>query len=109
VSQVSTAFHLAWKEGRRDRSPIIAYDGEQHPPYTFASSTALGCRLLHFWLAPNDSVYDALGSDYALMRLDRTIEIDRLARAAAHRQVSLPFWTPRRRTQATFIALQTCT
>ena len=57
-----------------DRSPIIAYDGERaaavhdgrlHP------STVPGCRAPHFWLADGRSLYDALGSDYTLLRFDR--------------------------------------
>jgi 2-polyprenyl-6-methoxyphenol hydroxylase-like FAD-dependent oxidoreductase len=75
-----------------DRSPIISYDGEQHPPYTmgrFASSTVPGCRLPHLWLAPGHSIYDALGPDYTLMRVDPAIEIDNLIRAAAHRGIPL--------------------
>src|SRR5205085_605580 len=35
-----------------DRSPIIAYDGEQAPTYTmgtFTSSTVPGCRAPHVW------------------------------------------------------------
>ena len=36
-----------------DRSPIIAYDGAEHPPYTMATytpSTVPGCRTPHLWI-----------------------------------------------------------
>ena len=48
-----------------DDSPIIAYDGDAHPPYTmgaFTPSTVPGCRLPHVWLADGRSLYDALGA-----------------------------------------------
>ena len=47
-----------------DDSPLIADDGEPHPPYTMATftpSTVPGCRLPHVWLADGRSLYDASG------------------------------------------------
>jgi len=75
-----------------DRSPIIAYDGEQAPTYTmgtFTSSTAPGCRAPHVWLEGRRSLYDAMGPDYTLLRLDPTAHIDGIMAAAAQRGLPL--------------------
>jgi 2-polyprenyl-6-methoxyphenol hydroxylase-like FAD-dependent oxidoreductase len=75
-----------------DRSPIIAYDGEQHPPYTmgaFTSSTVPGCRVPHVWLAPGCSLYDALGTGYSLICLDQDIDVAGLVAAAERRGMPL--------------------
>ena len=56
-----------------DQSPLVLYDGEPQPPYTmaqFTPSTVPGCRTPHFWLADGRSLYDALGPDYTLIRVD---------------------------------------
>ncbi|RYF37087.1 MAG: monooxygenase [Comamonadaceae bacterium] len=69
-----------------DHSPLIAYDGEAQPPYdmdTFQMSTVPGCRTPHFWLADGRSVYDAMGSDHALLRFDRAVDVDALVEAAS--------------------------
>src|SRR5215467_6852879 len=61
-----------------DRSPIIAYDGEEAPTYTmgtFTSTTAPGCRAPHVWLEGRRSLYDAMGPDYTLLRLDPTAHV----------------------------------
>jgi FAD binding domain-containing protein len=53
-----------------DRSPIIAYDGEQAPTYTmgtFTSTTVPGCRVPHVWVEGRRSLYDAMGPDYTLL------------------------------------------
>jgi len=73
-------------------SPIIAYDGEPHPAYTmhdFTSSTVPGCRLPHLWLSKGRSIYDALGPDYTLIRLDPTVGVSGIVKAAAQRGVPL--------------------
>jgi 2-polyprenyl-6-methoxyphenol hydroxylase-like FAD-dependent oxidoreductase len=75
-----------------DRSPIIAYDGEQQPAYTmgtFVSSTVPGCRAPHLWLEGRRSLYDALGSDYTLVRLDPTTRVIGIVDAAKERNVPL--------------------
>ena len=75
-----------------DRSPIIAYDGEQQPAYTmgtFASSTVPGCRAPHFRLEGRRSLYDALGPAYTLLRFDPTTPVTGLVEAAAYRRVPL--------------------
>ena len=71
-----------------DESPIIAYDGERQPGYSMSSftpSTVPGCRTPHFWLGNGRSLYDALGPEYTLLRLDPGVDVEPL-RAAARRQ-----------------------
>src|SRR3954463_13853522 len=75
-----------------DRSPIIAYDGEQAPTYTmgtFTSSTVPGCRVPHVWLDGRRSLYDAMGPDYTLLRLDPAAHVDGIVTAAAQRGLPL--------------------
>jgi 2-polyprenyl-6-methoxyphenol hydroxylase-like FAD-dependent oxidoreductase len=75
-----------------DASPIVAYDGEPAPAYTMAAftpSTVPGCRTPHLWLRDGRSLYDALGPDYTLLRLDPAAEVGRLVAAAARRGVPL--------------------
>jgi 2-polyprenyl-6-methoxyphenol hydroxylase-like FAD-dependent oxidoreductase len=75
-----------------DHSPIIAHDGATHPSYTmhdFTSSTVPGCRAPHFWLDTGRSLYDALGADYTLIRLDPTVQVSGLVEAAERRGVPL--------------------
>jgi hypothetical protein len=75
-----------------DRSPIIAYDGGSHPGYTMSSftpSTVPGCRVPHLWLGDGRSLYDALGPEYTLLRLDPSVEIASLVAAAAQRRLPL--------------------
>jgi hypothetical protein len=56
---------------------------------TFTSSTVPGCRLPHFWLEGRRSLYDALGADYTLLRLDPGVRGDGIIEAAARRGVPL--------------------
>ena len=73
-------------------SPIIAYDDERAPAYTmgtFTSSTVPGCRVPHFWLEGRRSLYDALGADYTLLRLDPAVRVDGIVEAAGRRGVPL--------------------
>jgi 2-polyprenyl-6-methoxyphenol hydroxylase-like FAD-dependent oxidoreductase len=73
-------------------SPIIAYDGDEHPPYTmaeFTPSSVPGCRAPHLWLDPHRSLYDALGPDYTLIRFDPTVSVAALTQAAARRRTPL--------------------
>jgi hypothetical protein len=72
------------------RSPIISYDGEPHPAYTmfdFTPSTVPGCRAPHLWLKEHRSLYDALGADYALVRVDPNVRVSGIVKAAACRGV----------------------
>jgi 2-polyprenyl-6-methoxyphenol hydroxylase-like FAD-dependent oxidoreductase len=73
-------------------SPIIAYDGEAAPAYTmydFSPSTVPGCRTPHLWLRDRRSLYDALGPDFTLLRLDPRLEVGGLVAAAARRGVPM--------------------
>lgn len=73
-------------------SPIIAYDGETAPPYTmgsFTPSTVPGCRVPHVWLSGGRSLYDAIGGDHAILRLDQTIDVAPLLAAARRRGVPM--------------------
>ena len=75
-----------------DRSPIIQYDGETAPPYTmdqFTPATVPGCRTPHIWLADGQSLYDAMGPDFCLLRFDRSVDVGRLIEAAAYRSLPL--------------------
>jgi 2-polyprenyl-6-methoxyphenol hydroxylase-like FAD-dependent oxidoreductase len=75
-----------------DRSPIIAYDGAEHPAYTMSSytpSTVPGCRTPHVWRQDGSSIYDAMGPEFTLLRMDPTIDVAPLQAAAARRGVPL--------------------
>jgi 2-polyprenyl-6-methoxyphenol hydroxylase-like FAD-dependent oxidoreductase len=75
-----------------DRSPIIAYDGAPHPPYSMGTctpSSVPGCRTPHLWLGDGRSLYDALGPGYTLLRFDPAVAVNRLLQAAAKRGVPL--------------------
>lgn len=75
-----------------DASPIIAYDGEGPPAYSmdgFTSSTVPGCRVPHIWLKDGRSLYDAMGPDHALLRFDRSVDVELLRRVARERGVPL--------------------
>ncbi len=75
-----------------DRSPIIAYDGEQAPAYTmgtFTSTTVPGCRVPHIWVEGRRSLYDAMGPDYTLLRLDPTVHAAGIVATAAQRGLPL--------------------
>jgi 2-polyprenyl-6-methoxyphenol hydroxylase-like FAD-dependent oxidoreductase len=75
-----------------DRSPIIAYDGSEHPAYTMDSytpSTVPGCRTPHLWCDDGRSLYDAMGPEFTLLRLDPTLDVAALEAAARHRGVPL--------------------
>jgi 2-polyprenyl-6-methoxyphenol hydroxylase-like FAD-dependent oxidoreductase len=74
-----------------DRSPIIAYDGAEHPAYTMSSytpSTVPGCRTPHLWLDDGSSLYDALGPEVTLLRF-AAVDVAALQAAARHRGVPL--------------------
>jgi 2-polyprenyl-6-methoxyphenol hydroxylase-like FAD-dependent oxidoreductase len=75
-----------------DRSPIIAYDGAAQPSYTMNSytpSTVPGCRTPHFFREDGSSLYDAMGPEFTLLRLDPRIDATSLAGAARARGVPL--------------------
>jgi 2-polyprenyl-6-methoxyphenol hydroxylase-like FAD-dependent oxidoreductase len=73
-------------------SPIIAYDGEEAPGYTlfdFRQSSVPGCRTPHLWLRDGRSLYDALGPEFTLLRLDPAAETGSIVAAAQQRGVSM--------------------
>ncbi len=75
-----------------DRSPIIAYDGTTQPSYTMSSytpSTVPGCRTPHFFRGDGSSLYDAMGPEFTLLRLDPTLDVTALAGAAGEKRVPL--------------------
>jgi 2-polyprenyl-6-methoxyphenol hydroxylase-like FAD-dependent oxidoreductase len=75
-----------------DRSPIIAYDGERAPTYTmgtFTSTTVPGCRVPHVWIEGRRSLYDAIGPDYTLLRLDPTVSASGIVAASEQRRFPL--------------------
>jgi 2-polyprenyl-6-methoxyphenol hydroxylase-like FAD-dependent oxidoreductase len=75
-----------------DRSPIIAYDGAEHPAYTMNSytpSTVPGCRTPHLWCADGRSLYDAMGPEFTLLRFDSALDVAALEAAARRRELPL--------------------
>jgi len=75
-----------------DRSPIIAYDGAEHPAYTMDSytpSTVPGCRTPHLWCEDGSSLYDAMGPEFTLLRFDPAVDVRAFEAAARHRGVPL--------------------
>jgi 2-polyprenyl-6-methoxyphenol hydroxylase-like FAD-dependent oxidoreductase len=75
-----------------DRSPIIAYDGSEHPPYTMNSytpSTVPGCRTPHLLREDGSSLYDAMGPEFTLLRFDPALDVAALEAAARSRGVPL--------------------
>jgi 2-polyprenyl-6-methoxyphenol hydroxylase-like FAD-dependent oxidoreductase len=75
-----------------DRSPIIAYDGAEHPAYTMSSytpSTVPGCRTPHLWCEDGTSLYDAMGPEFTLLRFDSAVDVAALELAARDRGVPL--------------------
>jgi hypothetical protein len=75
-----------------DGSPIIAYDGAEHPSYTMDSytpSTVPGCRTPHLWRADGNSLYDAMGPEFTLLRFDAAVDVAALEAAAHERGVPL--------------------
>ena len=80
-----------------DKSPIIAYDGEPQPSYTmgsFTPSTGPGRRLPHVWLKDGRSLYDLLGPDYTLVRLDPELDVSGLEKAAKEARFPLAIADP---------------
>jgi 2-polyprenyl-6-methoxyphenol hydroxylase-like FAD-dependent oxidoreductase len=75
-----------------ERSPIIAYDGTAQPSYTMNSytpSTVPGCRTPHFFREDRTSLYDAMGPEFTLLRLNPDMDATLLAGAAQARGVPL--------------------
>jgi 2-polyprenyl-6-methoxyphenol hydroxylase-like FAD-dependent oxidoreductase len=88
-----------------DRSPIIAYDGSEHPAYTmdgYTPSTIPGCRTPHLWCEDGSSLYDAMGPEFTLLRFDPAVNVAALETAARNRGVPLKVLDIERPSAATF-------
>jgi 2-polyprenyl-6-methoxyphenol hydroxylase-like FAD-dependent oxidoreductase len=75
-----------------EASPIVAYDGIAHPTFSmseFTPSTVPGCRTPHVWLSDGRSLYDVMGPEYTLLRLDPAADVSDLHAAAKKRHVPL--------------------
>jgi 2-polyprenyl-6-methoxyphenol hydroxylase-like FAD-dependent oxidoreductase len=75
-----------------DRSPIIAYDGAEHPAYTmntYTPSTVPGCRTPHLWSEDGRSLYDLMGPEFTLLRFDAAVDVAAFAAAALSRAMPL--------------------
>jgi hypothetical protein len=55
----------------------------------FTPSTVPGCRVPHIWLNDGRSLYDALGTDYTLLRFDPAIDVSDLMSEAARARVPI--------------------
>jgi 2-polyprenyl-6-methoxyphenol hydroxylase-like FAD-dependent oxidoreductase len=72
--------------GARYSSPVIVGDGTEPPPDAankYVPSACPGGRAPHLWLSTRQSLYDALGFEWTLLRLSRRAEGRRIAAAAA--------------------------
>jgi 2-polyprenyl-6-methoxyphenol hydroxylase-like FAD-dependent oxidoreductase len=88
-----------------DRSPIIAYDGAEHPAYTmdhYTPSTVPGCRTPHLWREDGTSLYDAMGEGFTLLRFDPAIDVVALEAAARARGVPLKLLDIEKKSAAIF-------
>jgi 2-polyprenyl-6-methoxyphenol hydroxylase-like FAD-dependent oxidoreductase len=71
-----------------DDSPVIAHDGATPPPYSmgeYQPSTVPGCRIPHVTLRDGQPLCDALGGEWALLRIGLAADPEPLLAAAAHR------------------------
>jgi 2-polyprenyl-6-methoxyphenol hydroxylase-like FAD-dependent oxidoreductase len=71
-----------------ESSPLIAYDGSAYPPYTigsFTPSSMPDCRAPHLWLDDGQSLYDAFGPEYTLLRFDPSADVAPMIAAARRR------------------------
>ena len=56
---------------------------------SYTPSTVPGCRTPHLWRADGSSLYDAMGPDFTLLRLDPAVDVAPLEAAARNRGVPL--------------------
>ena len=73
-----------------DGSPIVVGDGTPAPPYdavAYAPRARPGARIPHAWLGPGSSLFDRLGPELTLLRLDPATDAHRLERAIAERRL----------------------
>jgi hypothetical protein len=69
-------------------SPIVIADGTPAPPHDAVAYTPRarpGARIPHAWLAPGVSLFDRLGPELTLLRLDPDAHAERLEQAIAKR------------------------
>ena len=55
----------------------------------FTPSTVPGCRTPHLWLRDGTSLYDAMGPEYTLLRIDPAVAVEPLLRAARSRRLPI--------------------
>ncbi|HET7763867.1 MAG TPA: FAD-dependent oxidoreductase [Burkholderiales bacterium] len=72
-------------------SPIVVPDGEPPPDdwHRYTPSGAPGARAPHVWLEDGVSIFDRLGRDFTLLRLDPGVDIRPVVAAARRRGVPL--------------------
>jgi hypothetical protein len=78
--------------GTRYASSIIVGDETEPPPDTandYIPSACPGGRAPHLWLSAKESLYDAFGFDWTLLRLSRNSDGRRLVAAAADARIHL--------------------
>jgi len=76
-----------------DSSPIIAYDGSEHPGYTMDSYTRRPFRVADHRIcgARRPLALDAMGPEFTLLRFDSAAEVAPLDAAARERGVRSAF------------------
>jgi 2-polyprenyl-6-methoxyphenol hydroxylase-like FAD-dependent oxidoreductase len=82
---------------RYDESPVVVDDGSPRPPVSmgeYVPCARPGARAPHVWLEDGSSLYDHLGTGFALLKLDPAADAAPLAAAAAARAVPLTVFAP---------------
>jgi 2-polyprenyl-6-methoxyphenol hydroxylase-like FAD-dependent oxidoreductase len=77
---------------RYDQSHVIIDDGTDWPAeevIEYCPTAHPGARLPHAWLHEDRSVYDELGAGFTLLRLDSSVQVDELVKAAEQKNVPL--------------------
>jgi len=82
---------------RYDGSPIVVDDGSPRPPVSmgeYVPCARPGARAPHVWLDDGSSLYDHLGTEFALLRLDPEADTAPLEAAAAAAGMPLEVFEP---------------
>jgi 2-polyprenyl-6-methoxyphenol hydroxylase-like FAD-dependent oxidoreductase len=82
---------------RYEGSPIVASDGSTPPPLSMAQFTPSafpGCRAPHVWLGGGVSLFDRLGPEFTLLKLQLDADTAPLEKAANERGVPLAVIEP---------------
>jgi 2-polyprenyl-6-methoxyphenol hydroxylase-like FAD-dependent oxidoreductase len=77
---------------RYEGSPIVVPDGSTPPPLSmavFTPSAFPGCRAPHVWLQDGRSLFDILGPDFTVLKLDSDADTTTIEQAARERGVPL--------------------